>query len=193
MKRAVSIILIILMILMSVPAAFAANNSDVSDEMRNNAALLNALNIADIDVDKTVMDEGISQKFFAAMIVRSMFDDFDTDNDELLNSMVVGMKIVRSNEYSQNKLLTKEQAANMALAALGYDIFDGYSDSPEKKARQALQSGISTSGRYITAGDAITMICNILDEKVLYVYAVSDGYVKVKTSEVETILSHYAR
>ena len=191
LKRAISIILIILMILMSVPAAFAANNSDVSDEMRNNAALLNALNIADIDVDKTVMDEGISQKFFAAMIVRSMFDDFDTDNDELLNSMVVGMKIVRSNDYNPNKLLTKEQAANMALAALGYDIFDGYSDSPEKKARLALQSGISTSGRYITAGDAITMICNMLDEKVLYVYAVSDGYVKVKTSEVETILSHY--
>ena len=37
------------------------------------------------------------------------------------------------------------------------------------------------------------MICNMLEEKVLYVYAISDGYVKVKTSEVETILSHYRK
>ena len=191
MKRAVSIILISLMVFMSVPMAFAADNGVVSDEMRNNAALLDALDIADIDIDNTILDEGISQKFFISMIMRSMFDNFETDNDELLKDMAVGLKIVKDGEYSANKLLTKEAAVEMALAALGYDIFDGYSDSPEKKSRQALQSGLSTSGKYITAGEAINVICNMLEEKVLYVYAISNGYVKVKTSEVETILSHY--
>lgn len=193
MKRIISIILVSLMIFMSAPAVFASDSGAVSDELRNNAALLNALDIADIDIDNTIIDEGVSQKFFVSMIMRSMFDNFEKDNDELLKEMAVALKIVKEGEYSANKLLTRADAAEMALAALGYDIFDGYSDSPEKKSRQALQNGVGTSGKYITAGDAITMICNMLEEKVLYVYAISNGYVKVKTSEVETILSYYRK
>lgn len=193
LKRTISKILIILMILSSVPTVFAQENTAVSDEIRNNAALLNALDITDTDIDNTIWEEGISQKSFAVMIMRSMFDNFDSDDDELINSMIFGMKIADKDEYNPNKLLSREQAINMALGALGYSIFDGYKNAPDAKARQALQKNINTKNKYITASDAITLICNMLDEKVLYVYSISDGYVKSRTSETETILSHYRK
>ena len=181
------------MILSSVPTVFAQGSTTVSDEIRNKAALLNALDITDTDIDNTIWDEGISQKSFAVMIMRSMFDNFDSDDDELINSMIFGMKIADKDEYNPNKLLSREQAINMTLGALGYSIFDGYKNAPDAKARQALQKNISTKNKYITASDAITLICNMLDEKVLYVYSISDGYVKSRTSETETILSHYRK
>ena len=69
------------MILSSVPTVFAQGSTTVSDEIRNKAALLNALDITDTDIDNTIWDEGISQKSFAVMIMRSMFDNFDSDDD----------------------------------------------------------------------------------------------------------------
>ena len=55
MKRTISKILIILMILSSVPTVFAQENTTVSDEIRNNAMLLlNALDITDTDIDNTI-------------------------------------------------------------------------------------------------------------------------------------------
>ena len=190
LKRTISKILIILMILSSAPTVFAQENATVSDEIRNNAALLNALDIADTDIDNTIWEEGISQKSFAVMIMRSMFDNFDSDDNELINNMIFGMKIADKDEYNPNKLLSREQAINMALGALGYSIFEGYKNAPDAKARQALQKNINTKNKYITASDAITLICNMLDEKVLYVYSISDGYVKSRTSETETILKN---
>ena len=193
MKRAVSTILIILMIISAFPVVFAQDDTAVSDDVRNNAALLNALNIMNTDIDNIIWNEGISQKFFAEMIIRSMFENFDTDDDEQFVDMLVGMKIVSEKNYNPNKLVTADQAADMALAALGYSIFDGYGNPPSAKVRQALKGKISAKSKYITASDAITMICNMLDEKALYVYSISNGYVKAKTSETETILSYYRK
>ena len=58
--------------------------------------------------------------------------------------MIFGMKIADKDEYNPNKLISREQAINMALGALGYSIFDRYKNAPDAKARQALQKNIKS-------------------------------------------------
>ena len=169
----------------------AQKNETLSEETVNNIALLSALDIADIDIDSIVIDEGISQKFFVSMILASMFESADTDDDDWVRDTAVGLKITDKSEYKPNMLLTKTDAANMALKALGYGVFEGYEAALGRKSETKLLSVITTKGKYITAGEAINMICKMLEEKVLCIYEVANGYVGMKTYKVETILSHY--
>ena len=191
MKRAISAILIVVVMLLSVPTIYAQDSKTMSDELRIRIEILNTLGIADIDTETIIIDEGISQKFFASMILRTMFENFEADNDELINYLVDSLNIVSTDKYKPNMLLEKDVAVEMALAALGYDIFDGYIDSPGRSAKNELTKGVESRNKYITTAGAINLIYNMLKAKVVHTYAFSDGYVKVKTSQTETILSHY--
>lgn len=194
MKRAIGIILAAVMITISAPASFAADIYDMSDETRINAELLNALDIADIDIGNTVMSEGISQKQFLSMIIRSIFDVFDTDDDAKLQQAAEALGIIKDKEYNQGRLLTYTAAYNMALNALGYNIFPDYTDvvfTPDSKVRRNLSKGIEGKGSYITAEEAIRLICNMIEENVVYVHEISAQYRVVRTASNETILSYY--
>ena len=124
--------------LLSVPTIYAQDSKTMSDELRIRIEILNTLGIADIDTETIIIDEGISQKFFASMILRTMFENFEADNDELINYLVDSLNIVSTDKYKPNMLLEKDVAVEMALAALGYDIFDGYIDSPGRSAKNEL-------------------------------------------------------
>ena len=187
-KRVLSLCCAFLILFTAANTAYAEDDTAanaVSEEYGHKIEVLNALGITDVQENGFSIAAPVTREMFSKGIAAMMIDDIsalsiepvgdlDADDTGMLYLMSVGIiKGTEENVYEPDSNVTLEQAAKIAVSALGFDDVaaykGGYSSGYVTEGRRiGLLDGISISqDAELCMGDYIKLLYNLLDIDVL--------------------------